>query len=65
MKGGFPNTNGENNRRAKLTQDQVDECRAAFLERRECSLNFYNEWAKKLGVTASAIRQVIRRRTWK
>lgn len=64
--GGFPNTAGENSRRAKLTQAQVDALRAAFVERGTMSLEqFKKHWSEKLGVAESTIRNILRRRTWK
>lgn len=65
MIGGFPDTSGENSRRAKLTQAQVDECRAAFERRGEQSTRkFMEEWAAKLNVHVETVRSFLRRRTW-
>ncbi len=63
FKSGLRNCNGENNPGSKLTREQVLEIRKSYVKGKHCDNNSYG-LAKKYGVSARCILDVVNNKTW-
>lgn len=61
----FPASDGENNKRAKLTWAHVRHLRSVYEKREVPTMVFCKSWGALLGITPAHVGSIVRRITWR